>query len=51
MHLHEGEHGLGGGEEFGVGDVADDFGWPMAVGRTKERRAAAVLLVGGGEGY
>ena len=25
--LHEGEYGVGGGEEFGVGYVADDFGF------------------------
>ena len=34
---HEGEHGFGGGEEFGVGYVADDFGFADAGGRTKER--------------
>ena len=48
---HQGEHGFGGGEEFGLGDVADDLYGADAGGQDEGERAAAVLLVAGGEGY
>ena len=50
MLAHEGEHGFGGGEEFGFGDVADDFGFADGGGEDEGADAAAVLLVAGGEG-
>ena len=50
MFSHQGEHGFGGGEEFGVGDVVDDFGGADAGGEDEGAAAAAVLLVAGGEG-
>ena len=49
--MHECEHGFGGGEEFGFGDVADDAGCADAFGQDKGADAAAVFLVAGGEGY
>ena len=47
--LHGFEHGLGGGEEFGVGDVVDDFGAADGGGQDEGAAATALLLVGGGE--
>ncbi len=45
--LHGFEHGLGGGEEFGVGDVVDDFVGPMPEARTKARRPLRFFLSAG----
>lgn len=42
---HEGEHGFGGGEEFGLRHVADDLHGAYPGGQDKGKRAAAVLLV------
>ena len=41
---------MGGGEEFGVGDVVGDFGAADAGGKDEGAAATALLLVGGGEG-
>src|SRR5271170_4669413 len=48
---HEYEHGVGGGQEFGFGDVADDFGVADGGGEDEGADAAAVFLVACGEGY
>jgi hypothetical protein len=50
LHLpHVLEHGLGGGQKFGVGDVVGDFGGAYAGGRDEGAAAAAPLFVAGGE--
>ena len=46
--LHGLEHGLGGGEEFDVGDVVGYFGCAYARGEDEGALAAAILLVGVG---
>jgi hypothetical protein len=47
---HEGEHGFGGGEEFGFGYVADDLGFADGYGEDEGADAAAVFLVARGKG-
>src|ERR1700723_504500 len=49
IFAHEGEHGLGGGEEFGFGDVADDLRFANGSGKDEGADAAAVLFVATGE--
>jgi hypothetical protein len=44
---HVGEHGVGGGEEFSVGDVVDDFGGSDAGGEDEGAAAAALFFVAG----
>ena len=48
---HEREHGFGGCLEFLVGDVEDDLGGADAGGEDVSAFAAAIFLVGVGEGY
>jgi len=49
--MHEGEHGVGGGQQLGFGYVVNYLYFADGGGKNEGADAAAVFLVAAGEGY